>query len=205
MDDNSLLFNKDVMRSLLGLDLSITSAGWFLQDGKKKHTYGCFKTKPEDGIDLKRLMVQRDRIVNLFNEHKIDHIGIEEPFLRSFNTEKLYALHQFILEVCYTRHIKVVYITPAQIKSFAVGNGQAKKNEMMFATKLLLNLDPKQKINDDECDAYWVSVISKRFWEFYYGEVTEEDLTEAEKNIFVQTKSKTPGLIKKNNKSFFLF
>ena len=44
------------MREVLGLDLSLTSLGWFLQDGKKKPTYGSFKTKPEDGIDLKRVL-----------------------------------------------------------------------------------------------------------------------------------------------------
>jgi len=192
------------MRSILGLDLSITSAGWFLQNEKNKLSYGSFKTKPVDGIDLKRLMLQRDRIVNLFNEHKIEHIGIEQPFLRSFNTEKLYALHQFILEVCYTRHIKVVYITPAQIKSFAVGDGQAGKNEIMFKTKELLKIG-SSKINDDECDAYWVGVIADKFWKFHYGEILEKDLTPAESHIFIKTKTGRPGLIQKKNESFFLF
>ncbi|MDB4330173.1 crossover junction endodeoxyribonuclease RuvC [bacterium] len=192
------------MRTVLGLDLSMTSAGWFLQDGKKKYSYGSFKTKPKDGIDIKRLMLQRDRIVNLFNEYKIDHIGIEQPFLRSFNTEKLYALHQFILEVCYTRHINVVYITPAQIKAFATGSGKAQKNEIVFKTKKVLNLK-EQRINDDECDAYWVGVIAKKFWEFYYGEVTEEELTPQEKYIILKTKTKRPGLIKKKNDSFHIF
>lgn len=192
------------MRPILGLDLSITSSGWFLQDGKKKLSYGSFKTKPADGIDLHRFIIQRDRIVNLINETKVDHIGIEQPFLRSFNTEKLYALHQFVLEVCYTRHIKVVYITPAQIKSYAVGNGQADKSEVVFKTKETLNLEGK-RINDDESDAYWVGKLASRFWQFYYGEIKEEDLTVPEKFIFIKTKTKRPGLIKKLNESFFLF
>jgi Holliday junction resolvasome RuvABC endonuclease subunit len=192
------------MRSYLGLDLSMTSAGWFLQDDRKKLTFGSFKTKPGDGIDIKRLMLQRDRIVNLFNEYKIDHIGIEQPFLRSFNTEKLYALHQFILEVCYTRHIKVVYITPAQIKTYVIGNPKAGKNEIIFKTKKVLGIT-NQRINDDECDAYWISVLTKKFWQLYYGEIKEEDLTDSEKFIFVKSKSDKPGLIKKKNESFFIF
>ena len=192
------------MRVVLGLDLSITSAGWFIQDGKKKLTYGSFKTSPKDGIDIKRLMLQRDRIVNLFNEFKIDHIGIEQPFLRSFNTEKLYALHQFILEICYTRHINVVYITPAQIKTYATGNGRAEKNEIVFKTKEVLNIT-KTRINNDECDAYWVGVIAEKFWQYYYKELSEENLTEQQKHIFVKTKTKRPGLIKKKNDSFFIF
>src|ERR1017187_2337975 len=120
------------MREVLGCDLSMTSFGWFLHDDKKKNTYGSFKTKPEDGIDLRRFMIQRDRFVNLLNDYKVDHIGIEQPFLMSFNTEKLFALHQFILEVCYTRHIKIVYIAPAQIKTFVTADAQAGKNEMVF-------------------------------------------------------------------------
>lgn len=192
------------MRSYLGLDLSMTSAGWFLQDDKKKLTYGSFKTSPKDGIDIKRLMLQRDRIVNLFNEYKIDHIGIEQPFLRSFNTEKLYALHQFILEVCYTRHIKVVYITPAQIKTYVIGNPTAGKNEIIFKTKKVLNLG-NQRINDDECDAYWISVLTKKFWQFYYGELNEENLTPEEKFIFLKSKTNKPGLIKKKDESYFIF
>lgn len=192
------------MRSYLGLDLSMTSAGWFLQDDKKKLTYGSFKTSPKDGIDIKRLMLQRDRIVNLFNEYKIDHIGIEQPFLRSFNTEKLYALHQFILEICYTRHIKVVYITPAQIKTYVTGNPTAGKNEIIFKTKKVLGLG-NQRINDDECDAYWISILTKKFWQFYYDEIKEEDLSPEEKFIFLKSKTNKPGLIKKKNESFFIF
>lgn len=198
------LFYKEIMRSYLGLDLSMTSAGWFLQDDKKKLTYGSFKTSPKDGIDIKRLMLQRDRIVNLFNEYKIDHIGIEQPFLRSFNTEKLYALHQFILEVCYTRHIKVVYITPAQIKTYVIGSPTAGKNEIIFKTKKVLGLG-NQRINDDECDAYWISVLTKKFWQFYYDDIKEEDLSPEEKFIFLKSKTNKPGLIKKKNESFFIF
>lgn len=191
------------MRQVLGLDLSITSAGWFLQDDRKKLTYGSFKTKPQDGIDIKRLMLQRDRIVNLFNEYKIDHIGIEQPFLRSFNTEKLYALHQFILEICYTRHIKVVYITPAQIKTYVTGNPTSGKNEIIFKTKKVLNIT--QKINDDECDAYWISVLTKKFWQLYYNEISESDLSQEEKHIFIKSKTNRPGLLKKQNESYFIF
>lgn len=192
------------MRSILGLDLSLTSLGWFLQDGKKKPTYGSFKTSPEDGIDLKRYMIQRDRFVNLVNDYKIDHIGIEQPFLHSFNTEKLYALHQFVLEICYTRHIKIVYITPAQIKTYVTGDSNAGKNEMVFKAKESLGL-VKERMNDDESDAYWVSVLANKFWQLYYKEISIEDLTEKEKFIFIKNKSKKPGILYKENISFFLF
>ncbi len=192
------------MRHVLGCDLSMTSFGWFLHDDKKKLTYGRFKTSPEDGIDIKRFMIQRDRFVNIINDYKIDHIGIEQPFLRSFNTEKLYALHQFILEVCYTRHIKIVYITPAQIKQFVTGNSKAEKNEIVFKTKNLLGFT-REKINDDECDAYWVGYLATRFWQLYYGEIQESELTEGERLIFIKNKSKKPGVLHKENESFFMF
>ena len=192
------------MRDILGLDISLTSLGWFLFDDKKKLTYGSFKTKPEDGIDLKRMMIQRDRFVNLINDYKIDHIGIEQPFLHSFNTEKLYALHQFILEVCYTRHIKIVYITPAQIKTYATGNAQAEKNEVIFKTKEVLGIT-KERMNDDECDAHWVGVLAKKFWNFYYKEISDSELSPEEKFIFIKTKSKKPGILFKENISFFNF
>ena len=192
------------MRLVLGCDLSITSFGWFLQDDKKKHTYGRFKTTPKDGIDIKRLMIQRDRFVNLINDYKINHIGIEQPFLKSFNTEKLYALHQFILEVCYTRHINIVYITPAQIKLYATGKGRAEKNDIVFKTKEVLGFT-REKINNDEADAYWVGIIAKKFWQLYYGEIQEKDLTDPEKLIFIKNKSKKPGTLYKENDSFFIF
>ena len=192
------------MRHILGCDLSMTSFGWFLHNDKKNYSYGRFKTTPKDGIDLKRFMLQRDSFVNLINDYKIDHIGIEQPFLRSFNTEKLYALHQFILEICYTRHIKIVYITPAQIKQFATGNSKAEKNEIVFKTKEVLGF-VREKINNDEADAYWVGVIAKRFWQLYYGEITIEDLTEKEKHIFIKNKSKKPGILYKENDSYYIF
>lgn len=192
------------MRNVLGCDLSMTSFGWFLHDGKNKPTYGRFKTSPEDGIDIKRFMKQRDSFVNIINEYKIDHIGIEQPFLRSFNTEKLYALHQFVLEVCYTRHIKIVYIAPAQVKQYVTGNSKADKNEIVFKTKNVLGF-VREKINDDEADAYWVGVLAKKFWQLYYGEIQESDLTEAERFIFIKNKSKKPGVLYKENDSFYMF
>jgi len=195
---------KERSREILGLDLSMTSFGWFLHNEKRKPIYGSFKTKPEDGIDLKRFMIQRDRFVNLINDYKIDHIGIEQPFLMSFNTEKLFALHQFILEICYTRHIKVVYITPAQIKTYATDNAQAAKNDMVFKTKEVLGFQ-REKINDDECDAYWVGILAEKFWKLYYKEITIEDLTEKEKYIFIKNKSKKPGILYKENISYYVF
>lgn len=192
------------MQDVLGLDISMTSLGWFLQDGKKKPSYGSFKTSPKDGLDLKRFMLQRDRFVNLVNDYKIDHIGIEQPFLHAFNTEKLFALHQFILEVCYTRHIKIVYITPAQIKTFVTSDAQAPKSEMVFKAKEALGLQ-REKMNDDESDAYWVSVLAKRFWQLYYKQISKEDLSEAESVIFLKTKSGKPGLLYKENSSFYNF
>ena len=192
------------MRNVLGCDLSMTSFGWFLHDGKNKPTYGRFKTSPEDGIDIRRFMKQRDSFVNIINEYKIDHIGIEQPFLRSFNTEKLYALHQFVLEVCYTRHIKIVYITPAQVKQYVTGNSKADKNEIVFKTRNVLGF-VREKINDDEADAYWVGVLAKKFWQLYYGEIKESDLTEEEKFIFIKNKSKKPGILYKENDSFYMF
>lgn len=192
------------MSPILGIDVSLTSLGWFYNDGKKKPVYGSFKTKKEDGILLKRIMTQRDRFVNLLNDFKVDHIGIERPLMHTYSTELLFALHQFIFEVCYTRHIKVVYITPAQIKQYVVDNHVADKNEIIIKTRQTLGL-LTEKMNDDESDAYWVSVLSKKFWELYYKEINAEDLTEKEKYIFLKTKSKTPGILYKENDSFFIF
>lgn len=204
MISSPVFSSRKDMRHVLGLDLSLTSSGWFLQDNKKKNTYGSFKTSTKDGIDIKRLMLQRDRFVGLINQLEIDHIGIEQPFLRSFNTEKLYALHQFILEVCYQKHINIVYITPAQIKKYAVDDHLAAKNEIIFKTREVLGLK-REKINNDECDAYWVSVLANTFWKLYYNEMNIEELTEEEKLIFVKTKSKKPGLLYKKDTSFFIF
>ncbi len=189
---------------VLGLDVSLTSMGWFLQHEKKKLLYGSFKTAPADGINLKRMILQRDRFVNLVNEHKIEYLGIEQPFLQAYNTEILYALHQFILEVCYTRHLKIVYITPAQIKTYAVGNHLAAKNEMVLKTREVLGFK-REKINDDESDAYWISILTKKFWSLYHKEINIEDLSEAEKFIFIKNKSKKPGILYKENQSFFIF
>jgi len=193
-----------MLEKILGCDLSLTSFGWFLNDGKKKLSYGRFKTSKSDGIDIKRFMVQRDRFINIINNHKIDHIGIEKPFLRSFNTEKLYALHQFVLEVCYTRHINIVYFTPAQIKQYVTSNHRAEKNEMVLKTREKLGLT-REKINNDEADAYWVSVLARRFWELYYGLIKEEDLTEKERFIFIKNKSKKPGTLYKQDEDYFIF
>jgi len=97
----------------------------------------------------------------------------------------LFALHQFILEVCYTRHIRVVYITPAQIKQYVTDDSNAAKNEIVFKTRSVLNFN-HEKINDDECDAYWVGILSDRFWKLFYKEIEMDSLSDKEKLIFIK-------------------
>ena len=163
---------------IIGFDLSLTCAGWFLQDPNdtKNLTYGSFKTKPADGLIIERLIQQRERFVELIAKHNVDHIGIEQALQHTFSTELLFALHQFILEICLKQKINVVYITPAQIKQYVTGNHLAQKNEIMFKTRQVLNLTT-QKMNNDESDAYWVSVLAKKFWQLYYKETAISDLT----------------------------
>jgi len=192
------------MKNILGLDISLTSFGWFLQDGKKRLKYGSFKTSTKDGYLITRLMMQRDRFVNLINELKVSHIGIEQPLQRTFSSELLYALHQFIMEVCYTRHLNIVYFTPAQIKMFATGNSRAEKGEMVFQTKKTLKLTT-EKINEDECDAYWISILAKKFWRLFYKEIHEDNLTQNEKYIFIKSKSKKPGILHKANDAYYIY
>ena len=191
---------------IIGFDLSLTCAGWFLQDSDNTTNlvYGSFKTKPTDGLIIERLIKQRERFVELIAKHNIDHIGIEQSLQHTFSTELLFALHQFILEICLKQNINIVYITPAQIKQYVTGNHLAQKNEIMFKTRQVLNLTT-QKMNDDESDAYWVSVLAKKFWQLYYKEISESDLTAAESNIFIKTKSKKAGVLYKPNDSYFIF
>jgi len=189
---------------ILGVDVSLTSLGWFLQDGKPSLTYGSFKTTPKDGLLIERFMLQRDRFEELVSRNGITHIGIEQPLEHIYNSELLFALHQFIFEVCYKKKINVVYITPAQIKQYVTGNHLAQKNEIIIKTREVLGFK-REKINDDECDAFWVSLLTKRFWGLYYKELTEDTLTEAERFIFIKTKSKKLGILKKPNISFYIF
>ncbi len=74
----------------------------------------------------------------------------------------LAGLHASIQDAAWRRNLPVVTPTPAQVKQFATGNGNASKNQMMDAAKLHLGLSVG---NHDEADALWLMAMAV----YHYG------------------------------------
>ena len=60
---------------------------------------------------------------------------------------------------CAARHrnLRTLFFNVSTVKSFATGNGAAKKPQMMRACQTLLGITPP---NDNECDAIWVLALA---------------------------------------------
>jgi hypothetical protein len=110
-----------------------------------------------------------------------------------------------------------VYFDPQRVKSFAridptIRRGVMDKSDMQDAARSETGI---QQFNHNEADAYIIARSAVRFWEFFRGVLTEDELLPSEKPIFKRVhtflkgvkagKTVEEGLIFKENDRFFQF
>lgn len=174
---------------IAGFDPSVTHLGWVILDDKTDDLidYGTFKTNPKDGLLIQRLIIQREKVKKLLQEKSISFVSMEAPYFMDFNTEKLFALNQFLHEVFLDLEIFVLYLPPQRLKKFALPDmklSDITKHHMVHQAKTELNKHGK-RFSEHCSDAYFAGKVGLRFYKWYIlKELTDEDLTNEERDLF---------------------
>ncbi len=129
--------------SVLGLDLSSTSTGWCL-DGT------CGVIVPKGDLHT-RCRLMRDEVGQLDTP---DLIVVEAIGTRHVQTAiALATVHALVLDYWRQFAVPVVTVSPATLKKFATGKGNATKTQMVAAA-IRCGWDGDGQ--DDACDAWWL-------------------------------------------------
>jgi len=187
---------------VLGLDPSLTNYGWALHDTEAEGRArvvdrGRFQTKPKDFKDeVSRYMHLRECLRDKIEELNPDVMGIEHPVLNEQYSEGMYGLFLFSLEAIKFHAKDLVLLAPPQIKKWAFDLlGRPKgwkmgKQDMVEAAKEHAG---GGRWDHNEADAYLVSTFAGRFWNFYVGNINEDELTPYEKKTFTHIRTITKG------------
>jgi hypothetical protein len=208
---------------IVAFDPSITHLGWALFDENQTGKgavleAGVFQTAPTDGLLIHRLILQRTRVRLFLELKKINFVVMEAPILSDFNTEKLFALNQFLHEVFLDLGVFVLYIQSATWKKMMFPDMNpidVTKHHSSHLAKTELDRHGK-RFSEHVADAYHLGKIGHRFYQWNMMKILKDtDLTPAEvdlfcgKHTFVKGIKKGIteyyGLIYRENDQFFDF
>lgn len=187
---------------VLGLDPSLTNFGWALHDTEAEGRdrvieRGRFRTKPKDFADeVSRYMHLRECLRDKIEELDPEVMGIEHPVLNEQYSEGMYGLFLFSLEAIRFHAKDLVLFAPPQVKRFAKDilerptSWKMGKSDMVDAARADAG---GGRWDHNEADAYLVAGISGRFWNFYVGNLAEDELTPYEKKTFTSIRTITKG------------
>jgi len=180
---------------VLGIDPSLTNLGYVVLENNNVIEKGRFQTSPEDGLNIQRYLIQANRVSEIITKYNIKHISSESPIFQDFNTEVLYGLQSFLHLVYWYHSVNVVILSPLQVKSYALPNFKGKifKSDMVKAARKDMGLPENSRLANDVADAYWISKIGMRWWQFYENLLPEKDLTVKEKQMFLHSHTFTRG------------
>ena len=207
---------------VLGLDPSLTSYGWALHETTAQGqarcvSRGCHQT-PSKMLEILRYMKHRDHVESLVRSLKPDRVAIEYPIFNELYSSGMYGLFLFTFEALLRSRADVVFLSNSSTKALVrrfldrpKGWGQITKQDMIDAAKRDVS---RGRWKSDEADAYWVAVLGGRFWEFFVGNLTEDDLSDYERTLFTEIKrplrgkmagrTVEKGLLYRQNDRFFL-
>ncbi len=190
---------------VLGFDPSLTAFGWALHDTVALGHDRCldrgrFCTTSKQ-VYVDRFASHRKDVRRLIERLNPDKIGIESP---SYDSYESVALNALFIQVCESiKRCKkdVVYLAPLQVKippKILLGRPKGWKMEkidMIEAARLHVSVPHKSsgRWSGDEADAYWVAVLSSRFWLFEEGFIKDSDLLPHETEMFAKTHTYVRG------------
>ncbi|MDZ7587033.1 MAG: crossover junction endodeoxyribonuclease RuvC [Patescibacteria group bacterium] len=150
--------------TILGIDPGFARMGWGIisKTGAKFSLvdYGCLETSAEVSLST-RLETIFDGISRILKKFKPDLAGIETLF---FNTNaktavKVGEARGAILVALKKSGVKVIDVTPLQVKQAVAGYGRAEKFQVQKMVKALLNLKEIPR-PDDAADALAVALAA---------------------------------------------
>jgi len=142
---------------ILGVDpgYGILGYGVLKIEGNRFHhlAHGVITT-PKNLEMHKRLLMLKERFLKIIEEFKPDEVALEELFFfKNVKTAlKVGEARGVILLTLAERNIRFEEYTPYQVKKAVTGNGKARKGQVQFMMKTLLNLEDIPR-PDDAADA----------------------------------------------------
>lgn len=138
------------MRTVLGLDLSLTSSGLALPDGSvtsiKTKTKGCT-----------RLAEVRDRVIKYLVDSNADYVAMEGyAFGRPNQAHYIGELGGVVKTALHEAGCHFVVVPPSNVKMYATGKGNANKDEVLSAAVLAFGF----AMSNDEADALWLRAMA---------------------------------------------
>lgn len=210
------------MPLILGLDPSLKKAGYCLLNTETGYdTFverGRLKTSGADGILVQVLILQAERIKKLIVDNNVAMVSMEAPYWGGNESEKLFALNQFIHRTFLETGAYVIVFPPQQLKALTVLGKKAQdihKPQMIAEVKSRLHLQGKI-LTDDEADALQAGHLGKLFYNWFFAKkIGDKDLHPrileafAGKHVFSKGPRKGTteytGLIYRENELFFDF
>lgn len=153
---------------ILGIDPGYDRCGVALIEKSKTGERLIFSTciiPPYRGDMEKRLEALWHTLTDIFDEQKPDCLAFEEVFSEK-NVTTVIGIGQVIGMLraqAYKKCIPIYAYTPLQVKSAVTGNGRANKADMARMVPLLVKLDGKKKMLDDELDAIAVALTCSAY------------------------------------------
>ena len=132
-------------KHVLALDVAIHTGYYSIYD------YGVWHFPSNGSRDAKsrdesyaQHKVFRATLIDYIVAHDIRVVVAEDVIYAHFmDFRKLCELRGVLLEVCETMDIPIVMFKPSDIKKFATGNGNAKKDDMVIAAIKKWKIDPQ--------------------------------------------------------------
>jgi len=150
---------------ILGIDPGIGRTGYaFLRQTSKDTTLiecGCITTKP-GGVEAGRLLEIKNDLTALIKKHKPQVAAIESLFFTT-NAKTAISVGQargVTMVTCAEFNLKIIEITPLQVKIAATGYGKADKRQVQTMVVKLLKLKKIPKPDDaaDACAIAWAGI-----------------------------------------------
>lgn len=162
------------MPVILGLDPSIKKSGYCLLDTDAPFDAfmekGRLKTSGCDGILVQRLLLQEQRIKDLIVKNNVAMVSMEAPYFGGKESEKLFALNQFLHRVFLELGTYVIVFPPQQLKKLAVPGKKVTdiaKPQMIAEAKKRYHLQGRI-LPDDEADAMHAAHLGKLFYKWHF-------------------------------------
>jgi Holliday junction resolvasome RuvABC endonuclease subunit len=130
----------------VGLDLSMTATGVALPDG------GTLTVKPK-GTGDRRLVVLRDTLSHLLSGADLAVVEDMPARLQANAAKAVGFVHGTVRTLLLDLQIPYAVVSPATLKAYATGKGNADKTAMAIAALKRAGLEFG---DDNECDAAWL-------------------------------------------------
>lgn len=134
---------------VVGLDLSMTGTGIAWRDGT------TYTVKPKQDGD-ERLLEIRDAVADAIQQYLIDLVVIEDLPINAKAAGITGMVHGAVRAWLLDHNVPYTRVTPASVKKYATGKGNAGKPDMAVAA---FKRAGREFPDDNQCDAWWLRAM----------------------------------------------